>query len=86
MVDSGWTIPRCIEVIFHVCVIRKQLAVMIERCIKDIPEAIGIGLERFAFGVYFVNDSTGGKPPSIVTFPIRHTRQQVILAPDLWNL
>ena len=47
---------------------------MIERCVKNISEAIGIDLKILPISINFINDATGRKNTTIVTTTIRKTR------------
>ena len=86
MANTRWSVPRHIEVVLHIGIVRKQFAIAIERSVEDIAKPAGIRFKVLAVWINFVNDSARRKSSAIVASPVRHAWQQMIFAPDLRNL
>ncbi len=82
MIEARRTIPRRVEVVFHVGVGGEELSVAIESGVEDIADAGREDLEIFAVGRDALDDSTRREDVAHEPASVRHAREEVIFAPN----
>ena len=82
VVDAGRAIPRGVEVVLHVGVVREQVAGAVDGAAVDVAEAAGEGLEGLPVLADAVDDAARGEHVAVMAAAVRHAGQEMVVAPE----
>ena len=82
VVHARGAIPRGVEVILHVGVVREEVAGAVQRAAVDVAEAAGEGLEGLTILADAVDDAAGREDVTVVTATVRHAGEEMVIAPE----
>ena len=81
MTDASGAIPGGVEIILHVCIVGKELAIYVKATVENVPVSGGHNLPILTIRRHFVNDAGRSQAITIMPPSIGHPWKQVIFPP-----